>query len=509
MWSKVNEKIIDGTSGLSPNSGPIAIVVGTSTKGTLGKAISLGKKSDVASDLGYGTLSSRILDMQKTMADVSILAIPTEQTDAGTFSEIKKIGAHQITTERTPLYTSDLKITVTNSGKIGTAEVKIESTGDKFFEESFIIPKKVVAKLTKDEIVDKTKDEIVDGLIKLDDLGISLQFPIDAIYTSYFPAEPEVPATPLIPATSTTPEISAIPAIPAKPEVLADSWSFSTTAPTSSFAVLETVISQALEMYTPEFVFVAQSVDEDFVKTLGSLSERLFEDHKPVMFLTETDLDPTKSLSDAITDKTEKFAKIDARFVSVVCQPGYVLTSAGKVKRSASGLCAGHITKANVNQSVGATNNFAIYDFELLENWTNANSRALDESRFVTLRNYAGLNNLFWTNGRTLASDKSDYRYIEVVRTVFKAIRLSRRAALPFIQSNGDTIGVQNLLTEVRSAIDTMVTNTPKELDDFAIELPKDQDVANNGVILNIELFGIPIIRTINLNFMFKYNKSN
>jgi len=43
MWSKVNEKITDGTSGLSPNSGPIAIVVGTSSKGTLGKAISLGK----------------------------------------------------------------------------------------------------------------------------------------------------------------------------------------------------------------------------------------------------------------------------------------------------------------------------------------------------------------------------------------------------------------------------------------------------------------------------------
>ena len=491
MWSKVNEKIIDGTSGLSPNSGPVAIVVGTSSKGTLGKAISLGKKSDVASILGYGTMPSRILDMQKTMADISILAIPTEQTNGGNISKIEKMGTYEITATGNPLYTSDLKITVTNSGKIGIAEVKIVSTGDKFFEESFIIPKKVVAKLTKDSIADKTEDEVIDGLIKLEDLGIDLKFPADATYTSYFPA------------TET------------KAEVLADSWSFSTTAPTSSFEKIEPVITQALEMYTPEFVFVAQSVNGDFVKSLGSLSERLFEDHKPVMFLTETDLametdkgEPI-TMIDAIANKTAEFAKIDSRFVSVVCQPGYVLTSAGKVKRSASGLCAGHITKANVNQSIGATNNFAIYDFELLEDWNNANSRALDESRFVTLRNYAGLNNLFWTNGRTLASDKSDYRYIEVVRTVFKAIRLSRRAALPYIQSNGDTIGIQNLLTEVRSAIDTMVTNTPKELDDFDIELPKDQDVANNGVILNIELFGIPIIRTINLNFMFKYNKSN
>ena len=504
MWSKVNEKITDGTSGLSPNSGPIAIVVGTSSKGTLGTTISLGKKSDIRTILGYGEMPDRILDMQKTMADVSILAIPTEES-VGTISNLKEVGKHKLTIIGNPRYKSDLKITVTNKGGLGTAEVNIVSTGDKVFEESFIIPKKVVAKLIKDGIVDKTKDEIVDGLIKLEDLGISLQFPTgDVIYY-----DKDEPATLTIPATESSP------AQPATPANLANSWSFSTTAPkASSFEIIEPIVLQALEMYTPEFVFIAQPVDGEFVKALGSLSERLFEDHKPVMFLTETDLDlgtasKPITIDEAISLKTKEFSKINSRFVSVVCQPGYVRTSAGKVKRSASGLSAGHITKANVNQSIGATNNFAIYDFELLENWNNAHSRALDESRFVTLRTYAGLNNLFWTNGRTLASDKSDYRYIEVVRTVFKAIRLSRRAALPFIQSNGDTIGLQNLLTEVRSAIDTMVTNTPKELDDFDIELPKDQDVANNGVILNIELFGIPIIRTINLNFMFKYKKSN
>ncbi|MDK2818969.1 MAG: hypothetical protein KFW21_05930 [Spirochaetota bacterium] len=455
MWSSVNEKITDGTSGLNSNNGPKAIVVGTSSKGSLNKALSIGKKSNVESILGYGEMPNRILDMQKTMADVSIVALPTEGDILGTISTVETIGNTVITAIGTPSYTSDIQITVSNEGTIGTVEVTIASTGDKVHEESVIIP--------------------IDGIITRDDLGLSIVFPIDEdlIYTS------------------------------------ANSWSFSTIAPTSSLKVLEAVITQALEIYTPEFVFIAQSVNGEFVKSLGSISERLFEDHKPVLFLTETDLDITRSLEEAIADKKTEFAKIDARFVSVVCQPGYIITSVGKVKRSVAGLCAGHLTKSNVNQSIGATNNFAIYDFELLDNWNNTHSRSLDESRLITLRTYAGLNNLFWTNGRTLASDKSDYRFIEIVRTVFKAIKLSRRAALPYIQSNGDSIGLQNLLTEVRSAIDTMVTNTPKELDDFEIDLPTDQDVVNNGVLLNIELFGIPIIRTINLNFMFKYNQSN
>ena len=45
MWSSVNEKITDGTSGLNSNNGPKAIVVGTSSKGSLNKALSIGKKS--------------------------------------------------------------------------------------------------------------------------------------------------------------------------------------------------------------------------------------------------------------------------------------------------------------------------------------------------------------------------------------------------------------------------------------------------------------------------------
>ena len=442
-WSSVKEQITDGTSGLAPNSGAIALVIGTSSKGGL-SPLTVGKKSDISKILGYGEMPKRIIDMQKTMADVSVLALRTKGDVEGTISQINTLGNINITLTGTPLCTSEVKCEIYTEGEIGQAEVKISLTGDIKKEEIILLP--------------------ADGIIALEDIGLTLVFPLEIAFTE------------------------------------TSQWSFSTTAPTSSFDIIEEAVKNALELHTPEFVFITQSVNADFVKKLGALSELLFEDHKPIMFLCETSLDSSKSYSEAIADKQAEFVKIDARFVSVVCQP-----LANGI--SSSALCAGHITKARVNQSVGATNNFAIYYGEAPAEWTNINSRALDESRFITLRTYAGLQNLFWTNGRTMANDKSDYRYIEVVRTVFKAIRLARRASLPYIQAPGDETGLQNLLAEVRNSIEGMTTSNPKELDDCEVIMPSGQDVVNNGVRLDISLFGIPIIRSILLNFSFKYNK--
>ena len=445
MWSSVKEQITDGASGLAPNSGAIALVIGTSSKGGF-SPLTVGKKSDIPKILGYGEMPKRIIDMQKTMADVSVLALRTKGDIEGAISQINTLGNINITLTGTPLCASEVKCEIYTEGTIGQAEVKISLTGDIKKEEIILLP--------------------ADGIIALEDIGLTLVFPLEIAFTE------------------------------------TSQWSFSTTAPTSSFDIIEEAVKNALELHTPEFVFIAQSVDADLVKKLGSLSERLFEDHKPIMFLCETKLSLDLPFTESIAEKQIEFVKVDARFVSVICQP-----LANGI--SSSALCAGHITKARVNQSIGATNNFAVYDSEVPAEWTNINSRALDESRFITLRTYAGLQNLFWTNGRTMANDKSDYRYIEVVRTVFKAIRLARRASLSYIQADGDSVGLQNLLAEVRNSINGMVSSSPKELDDYEVLMPSGQDVVNNGVRLDISLFGIPIIRTIILNFAFRYNKED
>lgn len=442
MWSSVNEQITDGTSGLVPNSEPSALIVGTSSKGSA-NPIAFGKKSNIQEIFGYGELPKRLISMQQTMGDVSVLAMRTEGDINGDISDITTAGNININIVGTPLYQSNVEIEVHTEGDIGQAEVKINVSGFDQFSKIHLIPE--------------------DGMLAIESLGIIIAFPLEVTYFTN------------------------------------SKWSFTTTSPTSSIEVLKESIQRALEIHTPEFILIAQDVNASIVKHLGELSEHLFEDHKPVLILTETELDKSVSFEDAIAIKQAEFANMEFRFVSVVCQP---LDS----KYIASGLLAGHLTKARVNQSVGATNYFAVYNMNLPIKWTNVHSRALDESRFITLRTYAGLKNLFWSNGRTMGGEQSDYRFIEVVRTVFKAIRLARKASLPYIHAAGDQIGLQNLVSEVRNSIEGMATNTPKELDSIEVELPEGQDIVNKGVRLDISLYGIPVIRKILLNFMFKYN---
>lgn len=445
MWSSVEEKITDGTSGLSPNTEPVAVLIGTCSKGTVNIPVALGKGSKTEDVLGYGELPRRFAEMQTNMADVSIIAVPSNPDLPGTIGEVKQTGDKALTVSGATKCTASVSIMVITAGAAGSAEVNISITGDKTSAEILLIP--------------------ANGTIVLEDLGITLLFPTEGDFA------------------------------------LTDAWSFDITAPASTFAALQAALDAALELYNPEFVFVCQTTTAADAVNWSASMETLFTDkHQPLFALLETNLDSSKPLAEAVTAKVKEFQGIDARFVSVVCQP---LAN----WQSAAALCAGTLTRASVNQSIGATKYFGMWGLQLPEGWTNQTSRSLDEARFITLRTYAGLNGFFWSGGRTLASDTSDYRFIEVVRTVFKAVRLARRASLPYIQAPGDESGLQALLAEVRAALTKMTAANPKELDDFAVDMPSGQDIVNNGVQLDISLYGIPIIRKIILNFMFKYNQ--
>ncbi|MGL5253795.1 MAG: DUF2586 family protein [Brevinema sp.] len=285
-------------------------------------------------------------------------------------------------------------------------------------------------------------------------------------------------------------------------------WEFSISSPKASLESLKTAVDACLELYTPEIVVICQDSSATDASYWNSLAENYFEtDHKPLLFLLSSDLEENQNLDDAINNKIAQFSKVDARFVSVLCQRGEIVDGSNRFKRSPLGLLAATLSKCSVNQSIGATRYFNVPNYTIDKEWSNVHSRALDEARFISLRTYAGLNGIFWSNGRTLAGNSSDYRFIEIVRTVHKAIRLARNASLPYIHAPGDDVGLGNLLAEIRSALTKMTS--ADELYDFEVNIPDNQDVVNNGVQVEISLFGIPIIRKIILNFAFQYLQDN
>ena len=102
------------------------------------------------------------------------------------------------------------------------------------------------------------------------------------------------------------------------------------------------------------------------------------------------------------------------------------------------------------------------------------------------------------------------------MRTVFKAVRLLRVAALksmydeagdPLLANNAT--GIAYLKANLENALDTMVKANPKELAAYVVDIVAGQDIANNGVAVDITLIGIPIIRQIKLYPRYTYAGSS
>lgn len=116
MWSSVEEKITDGTSGLSPNTEPAAVLIGTCSKGTVNVPVALGKGSKTEDVLGYGELPRRFAEMQANMSDVSVIAVPSDPDQPGTIGEVKQTGDKALTVSGATKCSAALNITVITAG---------------------------------------------------------------------------------------------------------------------------------------------------------------------------------------------------------------------------------------------------------------------------------------------------------------------------------------------------------------------------------------------------------
>lgn len=288
---------------------------------------------------------------------------------------------------------------------------------------------------------------------------------------------------------------------------IGDWWKLKTTGPKSSLKALEQAIDKALEIYDINFIVIAQDSSVEEVSFWGRKADSLFEEHKPAIFLLETTFDQEEDFTSAINQKIIAFKDISSRFVSVVAQAAYISTNQGKIWGSVLPACLGTLINSNVSKSIGAIRDYVVQGISFPQNWTNLQSKTLDEARFITLRSYSGLKGLFWSNGRTMADRTSDYRFLETVRTVFKAIKLARTASLPYIHAPASIIGIQNLVSAIRHSLSQMTSAHPQELTSFSVNVPAGQDFVNNGVLTEISLYGVPIIRKIVLNFGYKYEE--
>jgi Protein of unknown function (DUF2586). len=272
-------------------------------------------------------------------------------------------------------------------------------------------------------------------------------------------------------------------------------------------------LEDPLDIYDIEFVYVVGPSDSVDWAAAAAKTDELWNLHRPTYIKMEARLPyDGEDLNDYTARLVKEREDFAARFVQVCCQFGEVSDSTGQRKlRNWAGLQAGRAISIPVQRATGRVRDGNIAQGTLPDGW-DAVQPWLEDAGYITAKRYAGLKGAYWGDSRTMAEDTSDYRYEEVLRVVFKAVRKERVAALLSMYDElGDplapegAIGLNYLKANIENALGTMTAAVPSELAAFIVEIPEGQDFVNNGVAVETDLIGIPIIRNIKLFSRYVY----
>lgn len=544
--------LIDGTSGLAPGGvDGKAIVAGVCSKGSVGKAYLIGKRTNLEDMLGTGPLVEHVRDMLITGGqEPVIVAVPVRGQQSGYITDAVVTGG-----KVTPLVSgvaaknADVVIRVATPGAVGTATLEVSTDGGKTFGD---------AQASAEQVVIGTGDDAT---------GATLVFPADAVLESGATFAVTVrcavgpvarvgdAASPLLAVTAAESgalagaelvvqivkgggcnegtyqlstdggdnfeRVRTIPVdgvvelagfgvslnFPAGTYTAGTTYTCRVLAPTPSIMDVMDALESPLALYDVEFVHIAGETDSVDWTAAQTKAEELWNLQRPTYFKMETRLPRDgEDLNDFAAYLLAEKQGFAGRFVTVCCQYGEIVDGTGASRlRNAGGLQAGRVMSIPVQRATGRVKDGPVSQLTLPEGWEAVQS-TLEDAGYLTAKKYAGLDGVYWGDSRTMADATSDYRYEEVLRTVFKAVRLMRIAALKSMYDEaGDPLrpdsstGLAYLRASLENALDTMVKANPKELAGYVVDIAPGQDIANNGVAVDITLIGIGIIRQIKL----------
>ena len=548
----VFEFLIDGTSGLVPGGvDGKALVAGVCSKGQVGKGYLIGKRTDLEATLGVGPLVDRLKDILVTAGqDPYLVAVPVAGQPAGYISAPVGKGVNVVKVVPRAIgvaqKNADIVLEIVSAGQVGVATGKVSTDDGKTYGSaqaiaaSFTIPETGATLIFGETEYLEAGDSYhcitrtsvgpvirygngpqitvagtvlagaeimlqivspgernagtfrlsvdggdnyalartipVDGVYELREYGVSIQFP---------QGEYEGGATY---------ECRLLPPAPSIVDVM-------------------TALEKPLALYDVEFVHIAGESDSVDWAAGAALMDELWNAHRPTYVKFETRLPrDDEDLNDFTAYLLAEKSDFAARFVQVCCQFGEVSETTGLRKlRNWAGLQSGRVIAVPVQRATGRVRDGNIVPGVLPDGWE-AVQPTLEDAGYLTAKKYAGLSGAYWGDSRTMAEVTSDYRYEEVLRVTFKATRLLRIQALKSMYDEaGDPLnmekggGLDYLKANLENALDTMTGAIPKELAAYVIEIPPGQDIANNGVVAEYTLIGIPIIRQIKLYGKYVY----
>lgn len=548
----VFEVLVNGTSGIiSGNVSGSVVEAGVCSLGTVGKIYYVDRRTDLKSLLGTGPLIDRLNDTFKACKkdDIKVMAVPVLGHAAELISDVSQSGnGPTATVSGVAGENADVAVSVVDAGSLGTATYKLSTDGGDNWGSASQVPadgqiavgttgttliiaagsleagteysyalRMGIGPITK---IGDGPDITTSGTVKrgaqVELVIVKAGSPNEGQYKlsidggDNFSPYKTLPVDKVIAVEDTGVTIT----LADSAYVLGDTYSFELEEPVPTISDVITAVNLALETVNPEMIHVCGALDSVGWMALSTLALDLFAAHKPTLITCEartpyegeTHDDWTTWLLNERDGVALDFVGVCAGYGEIVDRNGY------STVRNAGGLLVGRIISIPVQRDIGRIKTGALVGLTLIDGYKDSMQSNLEDAGYITLTRYEGLEGVYWGTAMIMAEPTSDYQRIEIVRTVFKGLRLMRVQALKSLKDElGDPLqgqdasGLAYLRTDLETALDTMVKAMPPELAGRQINIPMDQDFVNNGVGVEATMIGIPIIDKITLFTNYAY----
>ncbi len=443
MLRDVNTTVSDGLLGFAKNKGEgVHVKIGASPKTSDVPILITGNMSvsRIRDTLGHCPLADMVMDSVEN-GSTRIYCIPVAASVAGTCGQVTKqgVGTGTLSVSGNPHNSFDVLIKITGQGGKNEALFMYSLNGGFTFSDELTVP--------------------LSGSFTIPEAGVQLTFTESA--------QPEAGV-----AFQT-----------------GDSFVFATTAPTMTNLDVLTAIDK-LRHFNELFEFVhivGQSQKSCWAAVSEAQRVLAVEHHKPLFFVMEAYV-PNENegvLDYVLRLETDQKAVKNYDIQVVAARSRYIGMDGVTREINNAGIVCGLYSQTRVHQSIGKTRDTAGMGIdkskmlELTPKCIAEHLPVLDAAKYLTFRQYDGLENFFVTNARVMSPDGSDYRYAEDVRVKNKIIKEVRREGLQLLQDDIDLTNVQGELETrakfMQAPLDEMVKLG--EISSAKITVPSGQDI--------------------------------
>lgn len=410
MFSSINVTVEDGNLGRSTVEGSgVQVTIGVSdVTSTVPLLITNTMKVEAIKEkLGYTPLADACMDAAENGLKENY-ALPVPADIQGVIGEITHSGegTGSISVEGNPNNVYQVVVEITETGSLNDGLFRYSIDGGNIFTEEQVIP--------------------MSGTYEMPKTGLTLKFTVEDESPQVF--------------------------------IEGDAYSFETTEPTlNNQSVLQAVEQLKNSNISFEIVHIVGVSGKALWAALQQEAEELLDIYKkPVIFLVEgRAVREGETLDEYLAAMKEERRGINSIYLCVSLSYGiYTRKDLSTRNINLAGVLSGLFGQAKESLSVGCVREFPISSAKLLQlipEGIGDYAKLLDEAGYTVFRQYTGLEDYYVSNAKTLASEDSDFPYVENVRVLNRIIREVTKRATENIQQEIDPEEIETSVKKIES----------------------------------------------------------